>query len=249
MTQKQLNQNLYQGIGRIIINRPESRNAISKEMWLAIPKIMEDLQSRGARVIVFEGSQDFFAAGADLWELQNIKTAEDAKENWQAIANCLDYVAEFALPTIAAIDGPCLGGGCLLACACDLRYASRRSTFSVPIAKLGIVLDQANLSRLCRQIGTVRTKELIYRAMVLNAEEAMNWGLINAVFFEQEFAAMIEFTVSEIIACSPVSICETKKSLLKINNNEQDDGHEEKVLASYLSDEFKSRLAGALKKT
>lgn len=239
---------LIDGIGRIALNRPESRNAISRQMWLDIPACLHDLKNNDAELVVIEGVGESFAAGADIGELKDIEGIESARENWSAISHSLNFVYEFPLPTIAAIDGPCLGGGCLLACACDLRYATQRSTFAIPVAKLGIALDDANLSRVTALIGASRSKELIFRAKTLNAEEALFWGLVNEVFSSTEFAARLLFILSEIKANSTTSILESKASIKRILSPLQSSENLEAVLASYLGEDFRQRIQEALKK-
>lgn len=133
-------------VGRLILNRPNVHNAISRQMWEAMPAKLEALKQRGAKVVVVSGQGNSFAAGADFKELAQIKDYSHARENWYAIANCLNAVAQFSLPTIASIHGNCMGGGLLLALACDLRFASESASFALPVAKLGIVLDDENLS-------------------------------------------------------------------------------------------------------
>lgn len=238
---------LKEGIGSLVLNRPESRNAITKQMWLDIPRKLQELEKQGARIVVIEGANGAFAAGADIMELKDIETLEDASSSWSAISAALNFVADFSLPVVAAIDGPCLGGGCLLACACDLRYASHRSSFAVPVARLGIALDDANLFRLSNLIGSARAKELIFRARVLSAEEAYSWGLVNEVYAEQEFAAMKLFILAEIIAGSPLTLKETKASFNRIFGGVAG-ANTEQVVASYLGEDFSERIAQALKK-
>ncbi|MBX9686729.1 MAG: enoyl-CoA hydratase/isomerase family protein [Candidatus Obscuribacterales bacterium] len=239
---------LNDGIAQLILNRPESRNAISKQMWLQIPERLNELQKQGARLLVIKGVSGVFAAGADMMELKELDNFEDAKENWSAISNALDFVHRFPLPTIASIDGPCMGGGCLLALACDLRYASRRSRFSIPIARLGIVLDDANLFRLANLVGVARAKELIYRARILDASEALSWGLLNDLFDDHDFAEKLSALASEILSNSALSVSESKTSFQRFIAQSSMASNEKVVLASYLSPDFRERIRKLLQK-
>lgn len=232
---------LKEGIGFIKLNRPQLRNAISRQMWKGIPKMMSDLEKKGARVIVFHGEGGAFASGADLAELQTIKNYNDASEMWTAIRDSLNQVADFTLPTISMIQGPCMGGGCLLAIACDLRYADTGSMFSVPVARLGIVLDDANLNRLVDLIGTAFTKELVYTGAIVSGAEAFECGLINAVFEPNELEEGVRQRALAIASNAPNSIRETKKSLARISKIDAQD--QKIVIESYLSPEFKQRIA------
>lgn len=236
-------------IGYVLLNRPDRHNAINRQMWLDIPGCMQALMKAGARLLVLQGAGDAFAAGADLYELQNITELHQAKVNWDAIMQALEFVHCLQVPTIAAIDGSCLGGGCLLASSCDLRYASKRSRFSVPIAKLGLSLDDTTLARLAALIGIARTKDLIFRARVLDAEQAYSWGLVNEVFENENFDEQIQKICAEISENSHLSMMEAKASFtrfmpLATNNSEND----QIVIASYLGPDFKARLDRALRK-
>lgn len=242
--QTKLNGNL----GQIVLNRPSSRNAISRQMWLDLPLELLKLQERGANLIVFAGAGDSFAAGADITELKDLDTMAAATENWHAIVQALNFIYQFDLPTVAAIDGPCLGGGCLLASACDLRYASRRSVFSVPVAKLGIALDDASLGRLAALVGLARAKELIYRARILSAEEASQWGLVNQVFADERFDDELSQLLSEISINSQSSIKEAKSSFQRFLVLPANEDNDRSVIESYLSSEFRDRIKRALAK-
>lgn len=234
-------------LGHIFLNRPDSRNAINKEMWLALPNLMDELEKSGAEVFVIEGTGDAFAAGADINELRELNTAEEVQENWSAIANGLNHVANAALPTIAAVDGVCMGGGCLLAIACDLRYASKRSRFAVPITKLGIALDDVNLGRLSSLVGLAKAKEIIFRGNILTSAEALACGLTNEVFENYEFASRLNNIINEILMNSSSSIRDAKSSFKRIVKFEENEQNNESVLGSYMRSEFKSRIKMALK--
>ncbi len=165
--------------GYLIINRSESQNAMTKAMWDAIVPSLEELKNWGARVIVIKGSGSAFCAGADLNELSQIEGEEAASEQWNSIKYALDELKAFALPTVAMINGACMGGGCLLAMACDLRYAAKPARFSIPIARLGIVLDDSNILRLISLVGPAVASEMLYTGVSISSAEAEMVGLIN----------------------------------------------------------------------
>src|SRR5437016_1627188 len=96
-------------IGWIKLNRPDCRNAISKNMWDALPGAMQKLQEDGARLLIFEGEGGNFASGADLSELEKLDSLEASKQHWLSIRSALNAVADFPLPTIAMIRGACIG--------------------------------------------------------------------------------------------------------------------------------------------
>ena len=168
-------------IGRLTISREERRNAISTSMWSAIPEYLTELKEKGARVMVLTGSNSCFASGADIEDLKIIADLKGATKFWHAIRDCLQFIYTFPLPVIAMIDGPCIGGGCLLATACDFRIASNNSVFGIPIAKLGIVLDDASVLRLVHLIVPAQASLMLYTCNVVDAARALQLGLINQV--------------------------------------------------------------------
>lgn len=241
---------LFEGIGHLEIDRPEQKNAISRRMWLDIPLALQSLRDEGATVIIIKGTAGVFAAGADLEELKELDTFEDAEKNWHAISTALSYIAGFSLPVIASIEGPCIGGGCLLAVACDLRYAAKSSVFGVPIAKLGIVLDKDNLERLASLIGVSRAKELIFRGNLLSAQDAFSQGLINELCSDEDLENKVLAVASEIKENSLISIQECKLSFSAAsqhNARSLNDSHRA-IVSSYLSPEFRERSCRILKK-
>lgn len=244
---------LAPSISLLTIDRLEQRNALSLEMWKAIPHILASQLEQNTKVLVITGSHNLFCAGADFNDLRNICGAEfKANELWTAIANALNALADSKLVTIAAIDGPCLGGGCLLAIACDLRYASARSKFSVPVAKLGIQLDDANIGRLRALIGTARTKEMLFTAGTIDSTEASRIGLINAVVSAASSEKMSgQSTVVDhckeiaaaIVQNSQTAVNSTKESIKRLENGiAYGEAELKEVVASYTSEDFASRL-------
>ncbi|MBX9879136.1 MAG: enoyl-CoA hydratase/isomerase family protein [Candidatus Obscuribacterales bacterium] len=228
-------------VGCLTLNRPTVHNAISRRMWEAMPEALDTLRQRGAKVVVISGQGNSFAAGADFKELAQIKDYSQARENWYAIANCLKAVAQFSLPTIASIVGNCMGGGLLLALACDLRYAAEDASFALPVAKLGIVLDDGNIERLVSLVGVACAKEIIFSARVVNAERAKQIGLINDYLDSSNLEAHVKMLASDVAKNAAVSIEQAKLSCARISKK-QNTQDESCVISSYLSDEFRSRL-------
>ncbi|MBK6940736.1 MAG: enoyl-CoA hydratase/isomerase family protein [Planctomycetes bacterium] len=168
------------GLATITLNRPEQRNAIDREMIDELHHALDALAEAdaiGALVLTGAGGQAF-AAGADIAQLRERKRADALK----AINSTLFMKLEqFPFPTIAAIQGFALGGGCELAMACDLRIAGRSSKFGQPEVGLGILAGAGAIERLPRLVGLGRAKELLYTARVIDAEEALRIGLVNQV--------------------------------------------------------------------
>ncbi|MES9537009.1 enoyl-CoA hydratase-related protein [Actinomadura sp. NPDC000600] len=166
------------GVGTVVIDRPAKRNAMSADMWRALPGILDGFAADPAvRVVVLTGAGGNFCAGADISELDDIHRDDDSH---------LSTVAERALaafrkPTLAAIEGYCVGGGCQLAAACDLRFAEPDARFGITPARLGIVYPAAATARLVRLVGPSAAKYLLYSADLVDAAHALRIGLLDEV--------------------------------------------------------------------
>ncbi len=245
-TIEEINIDLTDNTGCLELNRPELRNAISTKMWQAIPELLSLLYAKGARSVVIKGADGCFAAGADLLELKGIESYKSAFKFWNAIKETLDFVHSFNIPTIAMIDGPCLGGGCLLATACDIRLASNISTFSVPIAKFGIVLDDETVARLVSLVGPARAGELLYGGDTISSEDAEHFGLINRSLPAEKLEDYITNLTSRIAENGYASNYESKKSIRRAIFQGDKSGltpqHESVVVSSYLTSDFRKRV-------
>ena len=240
-------------IGVITLNRPETHNAITKEMWKSLPAVFERLQKKGARAIVLSGQGDAFASGADLSELAQLTDLEVARDFWISIENCLQSIWQFELPVIAMIQGPCFGGGCLLAAACDMRFASRDATFGVPSARLGIVLDDASIARLVALVGVSFARRMLYTGSTIFSDEAERRGLVDKVFEVGVLRGEVMRIAALLKHNEVTALAETKRSINRVqmalhncfdavNSDEQ----RELIIERYLSVEFHERVAKAL---
>jgi enoyl-CoA hydratase/carnithine racemase len=171
------------GVATLTIDRPARRNALTMAMWTAIPRLLADLAADPAvRVLQLIGSGDHFCAGADVDELQEVY-GDPAHADAYHAANVAaeDALANFPWPTVAVIRGACVGGGCQLAIACDLRLAETGARFGIPPARLGVVYPAAPTVRLARLVGPARAKYLLYTAELVTADRAEEFGLVDEV--------------------------------------------------------------------
>jgi enoyl-CoA hydratase/carnithine racemase len=166
------------GIGTITIDRPGKRNAMSTAMWLRLPVLLESFAADpSVRVVVLTGAGGDFSAGADIGELADI--GRRGIPHPSTIAE--EALAAFPKPTIAAIEGFCVGGGCQLATACDLRFGTAGARFGITPARLGIVYPLSATRRLVRQVGASAAKYLLYSAELITADHALRIGLLDEV--------------------------------------------------------------------
>lgn len=163
-------------VATLWLNRPSKRNAVTFEMWQGITGICHSLaDDRDVRLLVVRGVGDHFCAGADVGGIADTDPATYQAANTAAE----DALARFPKPTIAYIAGSCIGGGCQIAIACDLRVAENTSRFGITPARLGIIYPAAALERVAALIGAAETKYLLYSADHIDASRARHIGLIH----------------------------------------------------------------------
>lgn len=167
------------GAAIVRLNRPAKRNALSQAMWEAICAALAEAAARpDVRAFVFTGLPGVFCAGADLTALKNVDRATAARYREISLRG-YTAVRDFSLPTVAVIDGLCIGGGNNLALACDIRMASPRATFAIPAVRHGIVYDRATVTRLVELMGSGRASHLLYSAGRIDAARAAATGLVD----------------------------------------------------------------------
>jgi enoyl-CoA hydratase/carnithine racemase len=183
-------------VGVLTIDRVAKRNALTREMWRALPEILDEL-SGTIRVLVVTGAGGTFSAGADIAELQDIyDNAEHASAYHQTNLIAEAALTAFPQPTIAAIEGSCVGGGLQLALACDIRIAHPDARFGLTPAKLGVIYPTEPTLRLARVVGPARAKYLVMTAELISAAEALTFGLVEEVTEHAERAMIVAETVA-----------------------------------------------------
>lgn len=171
-------------IGRLLIDRPQKRNAFNQAMWLALPDLVDiAVHDDAVRVIVLQSASDgMFCAGADIGEMLAHKDdAEWRAANQVAINRAQHDLTRAEKPTIAFIDGDCVGGGAGLALACDVRIATARSRIGITPANLGLVYPLHDTKLLVDLVGPGQAKRILFGAELLPAHEAYRIGLIELI--------------------------------------------------------------------
>jgi enoyl-CoA hydratase/carnithine racemase len=166
---------------RVVLNRPDRRNAISRAMWRALPAIRAAIEARtDALVVLVEGEGGHFSAGADISEFDDVyRDAAAARDYGDAVQDGLNALIDLDRPSIAVLQGSAVGGGLGLALACDLRFCAADAYLAVTPAKLGLVYGHAETRRLVELIGPSRTKDLLFTGRRIETEEALAIGLID----------------------------------------------------------------------
>lgn len=169
-------------VARLVIDRPEKRNALCLAMWSAIPPLIEEVESDPAiKVLIVQGVDDTaFAAGADIDEIEQHAGSEELA--WifmNAVRAAETALGGCGKPVIAMIRGDCIGGGIELALACDLRFAQAGSRFGIPAAKLGVVYSLSSTARLVQLVGPGLARDYLFSGRLFDSAEARSSGLID----------------------------------------------------------------------
>ncbi|MEV4809313.1 enoyl-CoA hydratase/isomerase family protein [Micromonospora avicenniae] len=195
-------------VARVVIHNPARRNAMTPDMWRQLPPVLDRLEAEPAvRALVLTGAGDAFCAGADLGDLDELLAAGDGSI---AVA-AEERLASFAKPTIAAVRGACVGGGCQLAVACDLRIAAVDARFGVPPARLGLVYPAPTTRRLARLVGPSAAKFMLFTAELIDAERALRIGLADEVVPAAALDARVDEIATAIAERSPISVAAAKE--------------------------------------
>lgn len=171
------------GIARVLIDRPARRNAMRLSMWRAMKDVFDRLGADpDIRAIVLAGAGADFCVGADVAEFAGVRAdAEQSKSYEREVDACSAAIASVPKPTIAAVSGYCLGGGCHLALACDLRVADDTAVIGIPAARLSIVYGVASSRRLLNLVGLANAKRMLFSAKPVTAREGLRIGLVDTL--------------------------------------------------------------------
>ncbi|MBQ1024356.1 enoyl-CoA hydratase/isomerase family protein [Micromonospora sp. C95] len=195
-------------VATVVIRNPGRRNAMTPAMWRRLPLLLDGLETDPAvRVVVLTGADGTFCAGADLGDLDELLSAGDGSI---AVA-AEERLATFAKPTVAAVQGACVGGGCQLAVACDLRIAAADARFGVPPARLGLVYPAPTTNRLTRLVGPAAAKYLLFTGELVAADRALRIGLVDEVLPGADLAARVDSLTAVIAERSQLSVAAAKE--------------------------------------
>lgn len=196
-------------IARIIFNQPEKRNAVSLEMWQAVEQALDRFSDdNNVRALIFSGAGGkAFVAGADISKFENERSTAEAVAHYGSVTQrVFDKIEAFAKPTIAQIDGFCVGGGVALAVCCDIRICGDNSIFAIPAAKLGLGYGFPGVNRLVNLIGPAFAKELFFTARRFDAEDARIMGLVNRIVDKDMVKTATDDMAAMIVANAPLTV-------------------------------------------
>lgn len=194
-------------IATVILNAPERRNALASPSWTRLAEVMTELAAdETLRCVVLRGAGDqAFSAGADISEFETVrKDAQAGKAYGARIAAALDALAGCRHPTVAMIQGACVGGGLEIAAYCDLRIAGESSRFGIPTGRLGLVVAYGEMARLIDLVGRAATLEILLEGRVFGAVEAKEKGLVTRVVADGRVEEETYETARRIAAGAPL---------------------------------------------
>ncbi len=206
-------------IGWMVFNNPARRNAISLDMWQAVPAILDHFENDpDVRVIVLKGAGDkAFISGADISQFEKERSSAETVAQYDKIAEAATMrLQEASKPTIAMIRGFCIGGGIGVALACDLRIASDDARFGIPAARLGLGYRWGGVKKLVDLIGPAYAKEIFFTARHFSAAEAMGMGLVNRAVPEGELESYVRNYCALIAENAPLTIAAVKGVIAEI---------------------------------
>jgi enoyl-CoA hydratase/carnithine racemase len=243
---------LRDGIGRITFNRPQARNAFTFAMYERLAQICAQAKDdRSIKVLVLQGAGDkAFASGTDINQFRAFKSPQDALEYEARIDRVQTALEQCRVPTIAAINGACTGGGGAIAACCDLRIGTKTTRIGFPIARtLGNCLSMASISRLTALVGPARVKDLVFSARLVGAEEAAQIGLLTEVVEDLDALNKRASELATTVAGNaPRTLAATKQALARLMRRLTREEGEDLILMCYMSRDFREGMDAFLNK-
>lgn len=193
----------------IRFNNPAKHNALSVDMWGAVPDLLRQAADDDrVRLVVFSGAgEQAFVSGADISQFEDMRAAKEAVARYEQLAEeALTAVHEFAKPTLACIRGWCIGGGVNVAIACDIRIAASDSVFGIPAARLGLGYRYSAMKNLVDLIGPGAAKDLFFTARRIDAAEAKALGLVSRVCEPEQLPQLLGEYTSAMDQNAPLTI-------------------------------------------
>lgn len=237
-------------IGWCIIDHEARRNAMTLDMWRAMPSACDELAGHDqVRVVVLRGAgETAFVAGADISQFQESRSGESSATYDQATAAAYGAIATLAKPTIAMIHGFCFGGGLAIALSADIRVAADDASFCLPPAKLGIGYPPDGVAAVVDVVGPAVAKEMLYTAGTYRADTALRWGLINHQYPKADLEPAVIAMAHEMASRAPLSQIAAKIAVAHRLGHASADDAARSVQQCFTSEDYAEGVAAFLEK-
>lgn len=239
----------------MVVNRPSAHNALNSEVWKALAQTAQRLaQDESVRVIILRGAGDkAFISGADIGEFSTLRqNAEMTAKYDQLSAAAWLALHSTPQPVIAMVNGLCYGGGVSVALACDLRFASDRSRFAVPAARLGLSYPMAGgVEKLVQTVGPTHAAHILLSAQPIDAPEALRIGLVNRVVASDALEATTRAYALQMAEGAPLTLAAHKRAIQESLRAAAERNHEalgEAMRRCFDSDDYQEGIAAFLEK-
>lgn len=238
------------GVGSVVFDRPQARNAMTWNMYDTLGGICERIAAeKNVRVVTFRGAGgEAFVAGTDIEQFRDFGTGRDGLDYERVIDCRIDQIERLPVPTLAIVDGWAMGGGLAIAAACDFRIATPTARFGVPIARtLGNCLSMANTARVISAFGSARAKRMLMLAEILDADQAHTCGFVGDVAEPGELDECVRGYVSKLSSNAPLTMRAAKEAARRLLTTDLPDG-DDLVEECYGSKDFKIGVEAFLAK-
>ncbi len=229
----------------VLFNRPEARNAMTFAMYEGLVEACDRAdEDESVRVMVLRGAGGrAFVAGTDISQFQEFTSGEDGIAYEERITRVVNRLEDVGVPTVAAVEGACVGGGLAIAAACHLRIATASSRFGVPIARtLGNCLSMNSYSLLVHHLGPARTLDMLLRARLLSAEDAAGAGFVSQVVPDGELEPALTALVEVLLGHAPLSMRAAGRAVARLRRAGLPDG-DDLVREVFGSADFRAGVA------
>ncbi|GAA1026695.1 MULTISPECIES: enoyl-CoA hydratase/isomerase family protein [Amycolatopsis] len=229
-------------VARLTFSRPEKMNAITHGMWAAIPGVAAEVEADPElKALVLTGAGRHFSAGADIGEFRELRSTADAAAKYdEAVDSAVAALTAMRKPTVAMVQGNCIGGGCQISVACDFRFAADDARFGITPAKLGIVYHFASTRQLVSLVGPANAKYFLLSGELVDATRAREIGLVNDVVPAADLEAATARFTETLCGRSQASIRGMNRIIEKIAAGQEktDDEVEEIRLAALHGEDY-----------
>lgn len=229
----------------IRLNNPEKFNALSVDMWEGIPYLLRQAEvDANVRLVVLSGEgHKAFASGADISEFKEKRSAAEMVQHYESIAeSAVEGIYECSKPTVAFIEGYCIGGGLNVAMSCDLRIASSNAVFSIPAVRMGLGYRASALRNLVGLVGAGHARDIFFTGRRFGADEAYRMGLITRVAEPSAVVAVLDEVVASLSEAAPLTLRAGKRiihEIMKFDDSFDDALSRQLIMDCFNSEDYK----------